>query len=194
MVYSGVRPSIGQGVGTTVIPSNPDVLIDRLDLLMASNVAGNTGVRNELISICDELLRQNVIAKDLYKKNNYYIIKKMLIAKNRGYKRKYVYGGSGIFDSITAFLKGLLSTDASREISRQAASAALDVGKTAVTMVGKKLVDKAVNKLFLPEMDNLKRKANDVISKYINTGCGQRNPVAIQDLVRRMNGSGLKVV
>ena len=24
MVYTGVRPSIGQGVGTTVIPSNPD--------------------------------------------------------------------------------------------------------------------------------------------------------------------------
>ena len=68
MVYSGVRPSIGQGVGTTVIPSNPDALIDRLDMLMASNVAGNMGVRNELISICDELLRQNVIAKDLYKK------------------------------------------------------------------------------------------------------------------------------
>jgi len=69
MVHSGVRPSIGQGVGTTVIPSNPDALIDRLDLLMASNVAGNTGVRNELINICDELLRQNVITKDLYKKN-----------------------------------------------------------------------------------------------------------------------------
>jgi len=48
--------------------------------------------------------------------------------------------------------------------------------------------------LFPPEMDNLKRKANNVISKYINTGSGQRNAVAIQDLVRRMNGSGLKVV
>ena len=118
----------------------------------------------------------------------------MLIAKNRGYKRKYVYGGSGIFDSNSTFLKGLLSTDASRAIARQAASAALDVGKTAVTTVGKKLVDKAVNKLFPPEMDNLKRKANDVISKYINTGSWQRNAVAIQDLVRKMNGSGLKVV
>jgi len=61
----------------------------------------------------------------------------MLIAKNRGYKRKYVYGGSGKFDSISAFLKGLLSTGASRAIARQAASAALDVGKTAVTTVGK---------------------------------------------------------
>jgi len=37
-VYSGVRSSIGQGVGTTVIPSNPDALIDRLDLLMASEM------------------------------------------------------------------------------------------------------------------------------------------------------------
>jgi len=70
-------------------------------------------------------------------------------------------------------LKGLLSTHASRAISRQAASAALDVGKTVVTTVGKKLVDKAVNKLFPPEIDNLKRKTNDVISKYINTGSGQ---------------------
>jgi len=61
MVYSGVRPSIGQAVGTAVTPSNPDVLIDRLDLLMASNVAGNTGIRNEL-------WRQYVITKDLYKK------------------------------------------------------------------------------------------------------------------------------
>ena len=67
MAYSGVRPSTGQEVGTTVIHSNPDALIDQLDLLMASNVTGNTVVRNELISICDELLRQNVIAKDLYK-------------------------------------------------------------------------------------------------------------------------------
>jgi len=70
----------------------------------------------------------------------------MLIAKICGHKRKYVYGGSGIFHSISTFLKGLLSTDASRAIARQAASAALDVGKTAVTTVGKKLVDKAVKK------------------------------------------------
>ena len=106
----------------------------------------------------------------------------MLIGKNRGYKRKYIYGGSGISDSISAFLKGLLSTDTSRAIAREAASAALDVGKTAVTMVAKKLVDKAVNRLFPPEMDNLKRKANDVTRKYINTGSEQRNAVAIQDL------------
>ena len=53
---------------TTVIPSDPNALIERLDLLLASKQAGNTGVRNELVSICDELRRQNVIEKETYKK------------------------------------------------------------------------------------------------------------------------------
>ena len=58
----------GNGVNVTVIPSDPNALIERLDLLLASKQAGNTGVRNELVSICDELLRQDVIDKEQYKK------------------------------------------------------------------------------------------------------------------------------
>ena len=60
----------GQGIGreTVVIPSDPVALVDRLDLLLASKEAGNTGVRNELVSICDELLRQKVMNKSDYKK------------------------------------------------------------------------------------------------------------------------------
>lgn len=58
----------GNGFPTVVLPSDPNALIDRLDLLMASRTAGNTGVRNEIVGICDELLRQNVITRDLYKK------------------------------------------------------------------------------------------------------------------------------
>ena len=50
-----------------VIPSDPNALLERLDLLMASKEAGNTGTRNELVSICDELLRQRVIGKNEYK-------------------------------------------------------------------------------------------------------------------------------
>ena len=34
---------------------------------MASKPAGNTGVRNELVSVGDELLRQNLIDKHKYK-------------------------------------------------------------------------------------------------------------------------------
>ena len=59
---------IGKGIKSIVIPSNLNALIDRLDLLLASHKAGNTGVRNEIISICDELLRQGEMKKSDYKK------------------------------------------------------------------------------------------------------------------------------
>jgi len=35
---------------------------------MASKQAGNTGLRNEIVSICDELLRQKILPSDAYKK------------------------------------------------------------------------------------------------------------------------------
>ena len=64
----------GQGIGTTVvIPRDPDALLDRLDILLASKAAGNTGVRNEIVSICDELLRQKVFSRNHYKKLMLYI-------------------------------------------------------------------------------------------------------------------------
>ena len=43
-----------EGEGVVVIPSDPNALLERLDLLLASQEAGHTGVRNELVSICDE--------------------------------------------------------------------------------------------------------------------------------------------
>ena len=58
----------GQGLNTTVIiPCDPNALIERLDLLMASKEAGHTGTRNEIVSICDELLRQKIVNKQGYK-------------------------------------------------------------------------------------------------------------------------------
>ena len=64
-----------QGKGVVVIPSDPNALLERLDLLLASQEAGHTGVRNELVSICDELKRQSVLDTKAYKKLNH-IIKK----------------------------------------------------------------------------------------------------------------------
>ena len=63
------------GKGVVVIPSDPNALLERLDLLLASQEAGHTGVRNELVSICDELKRQGVLDTMAYKKLNH-IIKK----------------------------------------------------------------------------------------------------------------------
>ena len=64
----------GKGV-VVIIPSDPNALLERLDLLLASQDAGHTGVSNELVSICDELKRQEIIDTDTYKKLNSYIKK-----------------------------------------------------------------------------------------------------------------------
>ena len=58
------------GTGLTILPSDPNALIDRFDLLFTSQKAGHTGVRNEIVSILDELKRQNVINMNTYKKLN----------------------------------------------------------------------------------------------------------------------------
>src|SRR6218665_1222807 len=57
---------VGKGVAV-VIPQNPNALVEMLSLQMASFAAGNTGVRNEIVSICDELLRTGSINKNEYK-------------------------------------------------------------------------------------------------------------------------------
>ena len=63
------------GKGVVVISSDPNALLERLDLLLASQEAGHTGVRNELVSICDELKRQGVLDTNAYKKLNHLIKK-----------------------------------------------------------------------------------------------------------------------
>ena len=63
------KPSTS-GTGLTILPSDPNALIDRFDLLFSSQKAGHTGVRNEIVSILDELKRQGVININEYKKLN----------------------------------------------------------------------------------------------------------------------------
>ena len=58
------------GKGIVIMPSDPNALLERLDLLLARQEAGHTGVRNELVSICDELKRQGVLDAETYKKLN----------------------------------------------------------------------------------------------------------------------------
>ena len=75
-VYISSKKKEGyKGKGVVVTPSDPNALLERLDLLLASQEAGHTGVGNELVSICDELKRQGVLDTKTYKKLNS-IIKK----------------------------------------------------------------------------------------------------------------------
>ena len=64
------REKYYEGKGTVIMSSDPNALLERLDLLLASQKAGNTGVGNELVSICDELKRQGVLDTTAYKKLN----------------------------------------------------------------------------------------------------------------------------
>ena len=61
LVTFGIIKKKYEGKGVIVIPSDPNTLLERLDLLLASQKAGHTGVVNELVSICDKLKRQGVL-------------------------------------------------------------------------------------------------------------------------------------
>ena len=94
---------------------------------------------------------------------------------------------------------------------------AIDVGKTVAIDAGKKLVEKSAKWLTTPKPkvanvivppEEITKKVNEVIAKYVDTSAinlnklidgsslnrpNACNAIAIQDLVRRINGSGLKV-
>ena len=63
--YTG--KGLTSSVLTIILPCDPVALVETLDILMASKASGNTGVRNELVSVCDEWLRQKLIHKKKYK-------------------------------------------------------------------------------------------------------------------------------
>ena len=62
--------SSAKGYGLKFLSSDPNALIDRFDLLFSSKKAGHTGVKNEIVTILDELKRQGVININEYKKLN----------------------------------------------------------------------------------------------------------------------------
>ena len=59
-----------EGEGLKILSSDQNALIDRFDLLFSSKKAGHTGVRNEIVSILDELKRQGVLKMNEYRKLN----------------------------------------------------------------------------------------------------------------------------
>src|SRR6218665_1689259 len=153
----------------------------------------------------------------------------MLIVAKRRYKKQYVIGGAGIFDTVAGFFKKLFVSNAAKQIASTALSAgkdvakeigkkALDVGKTVVIDAGKRLIDKAAAKIMKPTAPTtvLTQESKDVLTRLINDGARldnnnnniinvmmghgvnapviTKNAIRIQDLVRRLNGGGLKVV
>ena len=78
----------------------------------------------------------------------------MIITKH-GFKKRYAYGGSGIFDTISNSLTRIFTSSAAKQIAssvldvgksiaKEGAKKALEVGKSTAVDVGRKLVAKAL--------------------------------------------------
>ena len=59
--------------------------------------------------------------------------------KNHGFKRKYVYGGAGIFDSLAK----LFTSGVAKQLTSTAINVGKEVGKKTAIDVGTKLVKKS---------------------------------------------------
>ena len=124
----------------------------------------------------------------------------MIVAKH-GFKKRYAYGGSGIFDTIANFLTRIFTSSAAKQITSSALDVgksvakegtrkALEAGKSAAVDAGKKLVTKALT----PKSKKILQKYTEPATQDINALI-DGSTIPIQDLVKRLNsGEGIKVV
>ena len=95
----------------------------------------------------------------------------MLRIKNRGYKKIYIYGGSGIFTPIANLASRLLSKEAAKRLATQAIQkAATEVGKKAVTKLTSKsrnILNKHLKPSTASAPTRLTPKSQDILNKYV---------------------------
>ena len=127
-----------------------------------------------------------------------------MIISRHGFKKRYRYGGRGIFEPITKILMRIFTSgtakqlassalDAGTKVAKEGAKKALEVGATAAADAGKRLVQKA-----------LTPKSKTILEKYSSSPpTPPRNinsliagsAVDIQNLVKKLNtGMGIKTI
>ena len=126
-----------------------------------------------------------------------------MIVFKRGFKKRYQYGGSGIFDTIASLLTRIFTSgvakqitssamDVGKNIAKEGAKKALEVGKNTATDIGKKLVTKALtpkSKKILQKYTTPKPATQDINALIDGSA------IAVQDLVRKLNsGAGIKKI
>ena len=128
-----------------------------------------------------------------------------MIVPRHGFKKRYAYGGSGIFDTITNLLMRMFTSSAAKQIAssaldvgksvaKEGAKKALEAGKSAAVDVGKKLVTKALTPKPKKILQKYTEASPQSTTQDINTLI-DGSAIAIQDLVKKLNsGSGIKVV
>ena len=91
----------------------------------------------------------------------------MLITK-QGYRRKYVVGGRGIFDTVRSLLGRVYTSAAAKTLGKKAATAATNAAIKGVEKGATKAVDHLVSKIPPPKARNSKLppKAAAILSKH----------------------------
>ena len=98
-----------------------------------------------------------------------------MIVNKHGFKKRYAYGGSGIFDTIANLLTRIFTSSAAKQVTssaldvrksvaKEGAKKALEVGKSTAVDVGKKLVTKALT----PKSKKILQKHTQPTTQDIN--------------------------
>ena len=128
-----------------------------------------------------------------------------MIVPKHGFKKRYAYGGSGIFDTITNLLTRIFTSstakqiassalDVGKSVAKEGAKKAIDVGKSTAVDVGKKLVKKALTPKSKKILQKYTQPTTQPATQDINTSI-DGSAIEIQDLVKKLHsGMGIKVV
>ena len=106
-----------------------------------------------------------------------------MIVPKQGYKRQYAFGGTGIFETIGNIVKGIVTSQAAKDLTKTALDASKNIVKTTASDVGNRLIKKV-----------LTPKSKSIISKHTKT-LNPNDAVKINELVKMLNsGMGIKKI
>ena len=106
-----------------------------------------------------------------------------MIVPKHGYKRQYAFGGTGIFDTIGNIVKGVVTSQAGKNLAEFALDTSKNIAKTTASDVGNRLVKKV-----------LTPKSKSIISKHTKA-LNPNDAVKINELVKMLNsGMGIKKI
>ena len=106
-----------------------------------------------------------------------------MIVPKQGYRRQYAFGGTGIFETIGNIVKGIITSQAAKDLTKTALDASKNIVKTTASDVGNRLIKKA-----------LTPKSKSIISKHTKT-LNPNDAVKINELVKMLNsGMGIKKI
>ena len=106
-----------------------------------------------------------------------------MIVPKQGYRRQYAFGGTGIFDTIGNIVKGVVTSQAGKDLAKFTLDSAKNIAKTTATDVGNRMVKKV-----------LTPKSKNIISKHTKA-LNPNDAVKINELIKMLNqGMGVKKI